>query len=158
EAASEARQVGAWLAAHGIAHRILVWRRPGAVPGSALQASARRERYRLLLGWCRRQGVLHLALAHHAGDQAEAVLRRLARGAGVDGLAGMSTVLARQGVRLIRPLLLTDPRRLRVGLAAAGQGWIEDPSNRDERFERVRWRRLVPADQQVPIARAAAEI
>ena len=83
---------------------------------------------------------------------------RLARGAGIDGLAGMSASLAREGVRLIRPLLLIDPRRLRASLAAAGQEWLEDPSNRDERFERVRWRRLVPPEQRVPIALAAAEI
>ena len=80
---------------------------------------------------------------------------RLARGAGIDGLAGMSASLAREGVRLIRPLLLIDPRRLRASLAAAGQEWLEDPSNRDERFERVRWRRLVPPEQRLPVALAA---
>jgi tRNA(Ile)-lysidine synthase len=158
EAAAEARQVAAWLTARGIAQRSLTWEHHGSGPRSALQAKARRERYRLLTGWCRRRGILHLALAHHAGDQAETVLMRLARGAGIDGLAGMSTSLAREGVRLIRPLLLTDPRRLRASLAAAGQAWLEDPSNRDERFERVRWRQLVPPEQRVPVALAAAEI
>jgi tRNA(Ile)-lysidine synthase len=157
EAAAEARQVAAWLAARGIAQRSLTWEHGGAGPRSALQAKARRARYRLLAGWCRRRGVLHLALAHHAGDQAETVLMRLARGAGIDGLAGMSASLAREGVRLIRPLLLIDPRRLRASLVAAGQEWLEDPSNRDERFERVRWRRLVPPER-VPVALAAAEI
>ena len=158
ESSAEARQVAAWLADRGIAHRSLVWKRSAGGPGSALQARAREERYRLLAGWCRRRGVLHLALAHHAGDQAETVLMRLARGAGLDGLAGMAASLAREGVRLIRPLLLIDPRRLRASLAAAGQDWIEDPSNRDERFERIRWRRIVPLGERVTIARAAAEI
>jgi tRNA(Ile)-lysidine synthase len=158
EAEAEARRVGNWLAARGIGHRTLIWRRPKGVPTSALQAQAREERYRLLTGWCRRQGVLHLALAHHAGDQAETVLMRLARGAGIHGLAGMSPVLSRHGVRLIRPLLAVEPQRLRSSLAAMGQEWIEDPSNRDERFERIRWRRLIPSDLQLPIARAAAEI
>jgi tRNA(Ile)-lysidine synthase len=157
-ATAEARQVAAWLAARGIAQRSLTWAHGGARPRSALQAQARLARYRLLAGWCRRRGVLHLALAHHAGDQAETVLMRLARGAGIDGLAGMSASLARDGVRVIRPRLLSDPLRLRASLAAAGQDWIEDPSNRDERFERVRWRRLVPPDQRLPIALAAAEI
>jgi tRNA(Ile)-lysidine synthase len=158
EAAAEARQVATWLASHGIAQRTLTWAHGGSGPRSALQAKARQERYRLLAGWCRRRGVLHLALAHHAGDQAETVLMRLARGAGIDGLAGMSASLARDGVRLIRPLLLIEPRRLRASLAAAGQDWLEDPSNRDERFERVRWRRVVPPEQRVPLALAAAEI
>ncbi len=158
ESAGEARQVARWLGARGISHRTLAWRHPAGIPGSALQAEARRARYRLLAGWCRARGVLHLALAHHAGDQAETVLMRLARGAGLDGLAGMSAIAARDGVRLIRPLLLTDPRRLRAGLQAAGQDWIEDPSNRDERFERVRWRRLIGAEAPLAIALAAAEI
>jgi tRNA(Ile)-lysidine synthase len=158
EAGAEARRVGNWLAARGIGHRTLIWKRPKGVPTSALQAKAREERYRLLTGWCRRQGVLHLALAHHAGDQAETVLMRLARGAGFDGLAGMSQVLSRHGVRLIRPLLAVDPQRLRTGLAAMGQDWIEDPSNRDEGFERIRWRHLIPSGLQLPIAGAAAEI
>src|SRR5260221_664107 len=73
-------------------------------------------------------------------------------------VSGGADSMARQGVRLIRPLLLIDPRRLRACLDAAGQEWLEDPSNRDERFERVRWRRLVPPEQRVPIALAAAEI
>jgi tRNA(Ile)-lysidine synthase len=158
ESAAEARRVAGWLEARGIAHRTLVWKRPPGGRRSALQARAREARYRLLAAWCRRRGVLHLALAHHAGDQAETVLMRLARGAGLDGLAGMGASLAREGVRLIRPLLLIDPRRLRLTLAAAGQEWIEDPSNRDERFERIRWRRLVPPGQRVAIASAAAEI
>jgi len=158
ESSGEARQVAVWLAARGIAHHSLVWKRRAGGPSSALQARAREERYRLLASGCRRRGVLHLALAHHAGDQAETVLMRLARGAGLDGLAGMASSLARDGVRLIRPLLLIDPRRLRASLAEAGQEWIEDPSNRDERFERIRWRRIIPPGERVMIARAAAEI
>lgn len=158
ESAAEARRVAGWLKIRGIAHRTLIWKRSGAGPGSALQARARAARYRLLAGWCRRRGILHLALAHHAGDQAETVLMRLTRGAGLDGLAGMGASLARDGVRLVRPLLGIEPRRLRATLVAAGQDWIEDPSNRDERFERIRWRRILPPGQRVAIAAAAAEI
>ena len=158
EATAEARQVRRWLAARGIDNRILVWRRAGGHPSAAVQARARGARYELLTGWCRQHGVLHLALAHHAGDQAETVLMRLARGGGIDGLAGMAAVAARDGVRLIRPLLALDPRRLRASLAKAGQPWIEDPSNRDERFERVRWRRVIPPEQRLALALAAGEI
>src|SRR5262249_32562243 len=63
EAAREARQVGRWLAAAGIEHRILRWR--GPKPAANLQAAARAARYRLLTDWCRRHGVVHLLLAHH---------------------------------------------------------------------------------------------
>jgi tRNA(Ile)-lysidine synthase len=158
ESADEIRQVGRWLKARGIPHASLAWQQVAGAPKSALQARARAARYELLTQWCRSHGVLHLALAHHAGDQAETVLMRLARGGGSDGLAGMSAIGARAGVRLIRPLLGIDPARLRATLDAGRQGWIDDPSNANSVFERVRWRRLIPADSVAPLVAAAREI
>jgi tRNA(Ile)-lysidine synthase len=158
ESNAEARQVARWLRARAIVHHILVWNRTGPRPAAGLQAAARTARYGLLANWCRKHGVLHLALAHHAGDQAETVLMRLVRGGGVDGLAGMSAIASREGVRLIRPLLPVAPERLRATLQAAGQSWLEDPSNRDSIFERVRWRRLIPASLVPGLADGAAEI
>jgi tRNA(Ile)-lysidine synthase len=158
ESASEIHQVAHWLTARGIPHHVLVWKRSSARRPAALQAAARTARYDLLARWCRRRGVLHLALAHHAGDQAETTLMRLARGGGADGLAGMSAIASRQGVRLIRPLLPVATARLRATLLAAGQDWIEDPSNSNPTFERVRWRRLIPAGLVPALAAAAAEI
>ncbi len=145
EAAAEARQVGRWLRARGITHRILRWRPPdGALPGG-LQAAARAARYGLLTDWCRRQGVMHLALAHQQEDQAETLLLRLARGSGLDGLAAMAPIAERAGVRLIRPLLAVPRARLRATLAEAQQTWIDDPSNDDPAHARIRLRRLLPA-------------
>jgi tRNA(Ile)-lysidine synthase len=158
ESAAEVRQVARWMKARGIRHHTLRWARPGGAPSSALQAAARAARYALLTDWCRQRGVLHLALAHHAGDQAETSLMRLARGGGPDGLAGMSAIVSRGGVRLIRPLLPVAPARLRATLSAAGQSWIEDPSNANTAFERVRWRGLIAADQVAALSAAAAEI
>jgi tRNA(Ile)-lysidine synthase len=145
EAAAEARQVGRWLRARGIAHRILRWQPPaGALPGG-LQAAARAARYGLLTDWCRRHGALHLASAHQREDQAETLLLRLARGSGLDGLAAMAPVAERAGVRLIRPLLPIARARLRATLAGARQSWIDDPSNDDPAHARIRIRRLLPA-------------
>ncbi len=158
ESAAEIRQVARWLKARGIPHRALRWERLAGRPTAALQAAARAARYGLLAEWCRRHAVLHLALAHHAGDQAETSLMRLARGGGPDGLAGMSAVSSREGVRLIRPLLPVAPAQLRASLTAAGQDWTEDPSNRDTAFERVRWRCLVPPALAPALSAAAAEI
>lgn len=139
ESAAEARQVGRWLTARGISHRTLRWR--GRKPRRGIQAAARVARYGLLQAWCRRQGVLHLALAHHRDDQIETFLMRLGHGSGLDGLAGMPPVAERDGVRLLRPLLDLPKARLVASLRAAGQGWIEDPSNENPTFERVRLRR-----------------
>src|SRR5215510_6550933 len=58
ESAIEARRVGAWLAARGIAHETLVWEGPR--PSGDIQAAARAARYRLLEAWCAERGYLHL--------------------------------------------------------------------------------------------------
>jgi tRNA(Ile)-lysidine synthase len=65
---------------------------------------------------------------------------RLARGSGVDGLAAISPVSMREGIALLRPLLAVPRSRLEASLVARRQIWIEDPSNYDRRFERVRLR------------------
>lgn len=155
ESAAEIRQVGCWLKARGIPHLSLAWQHGEGK--AALQARARTARYALLAQACRKRGILHLALAHHAGDQAETVLMRLARG-GIDGLSGMSAISSREGQRLIRPLLGTDPARLRATLMAAGQAWVEDPSNVNSTFERVRWRQAISPGLISPLSLAAAEI
>jgi tRNA(Ile)-lysidine synthase len=141
--AREARQTGRWLGARGIAHRVLTW--AGQKPASGIQAAAREARYRLLGDWCRRHGVLHLLVAHTREDQAETFLLRLGRGSGADGLAGMPALVERPQLRLLRPLLAVSKARLVATLKARQQEWIEDPSNRDESFARVRVRAMLSA-------------
>lgn len=162
ESADEARRVGEWLAARGIRHQILSWE--GDKPSSGIQAAARRVRHALLEAFCRKEGFLHLLLAHHREDQAETVALRRDRQSGPDGLAGMAAVAERPGVRLLRPLLGIGKDRLVATLAAQGQPWIEDPSNRDRRFARVRLRQDAPPPPEAEVeireagrARQAAE-
>ena len=141
ESGAEAVQVRRWLAARAISHRTLRWK--GARPVSGVQAEARAARFALLTCWCRRSGVLHLLLAHQQEDQAETVLQRLVHGSGIDGLAAMAPVrLAMEpdgrGVRLLRPLLSVSRDALTATLAHWNQPWIDDPTNRDARYERPR--------------------
>ncbi|MES1150928.1 MAG: tRNA lysidine(34) synthetase TilS, partial [Dongia sp.] len=139
ESATEAAQVGHWLAARrATRHTILRWTEPK--PDSGLQAAARAARYRLLTEYCRTEGILHLCLAHHLDDQIETRAMRAARQSGPSGLAGMSALREWGGVRLLRPLLGLTKHALQATLAARGQDWIEDPSNRDPAFERARLR------------------
>lgn len=159
ESRAEARAVARWMKARGIAHRILPWR--GAKPGSGLQAAAREARYHLLGEACRAAGALHVLLAHTCDDQAETVLLRLAAGSGPHGLAAMPIVQERADYRLLRPLLSVARAQLRMTLQRLGQPWIEDPSNRDERFARVRVRRALSAAgtaQAAALAAAAGEL
>jgi tRNA(Ile)-lysidine synthase len=140
ESAAEAAQIGAWLAARQIPHHTLLWEdHPPARRG--LQAAARAARHRLLEEWCAENGVLHLLLAHHRQDQAETLLLRLARGSGVDGLAGMAAVAERRSCRILRPLLGVAPARLAATLELLAQPWVEDPSNQNPAYARARLRR-----------------
>jgi tRNA(Ile)-lysidine synthase len=68
---------------------------------------------------------------------------RLAREAGVEGLASMRLVFEREGVRFDRPFLFDRRADLRAYLTSLGVRWIEDPSNEDESFGRVRARRAL---------------
>lgn len=159
-ARDEASMVGEICAKLNVPHAILT-ARWNELPSTAIQERARRERYRLLGYWTEERRLEALVTAHHADDQAETVLMRFNRGSGVRGLAGMRARSITPGnhVRLLRPLLgwrRTDLERI---CADAGVTPVADPSNADERFERVRIRRsLAHADWLDPsaLARSAA--
>jgi tRNA(Ile)-lysidine synthase len=145
--AGEARHVADLAIALGLHHAILRWE--GEKPQSGVQAAAREARYRLMAGWCRTNGIKRLVTAHNLDDQAETVLMRLARGSGPDGLAAMKPETQMYGISLVRPLLNISHSRLVASLAAAGHTAIDDPSNSDSKFERVRLRKARSARDQL---------
>ena len=136
--AAEAAAVVALCTRLGLAARVLNWAAPARGPG--LQAAARVARYRAFGDWCRAHAVVHLLTGHHAADQAETVAMRLLRGASGGTLAGIAPVVHHPAMRILRPLLGAAPADLRDFLIARTIPWSEDPSNRDERFERARLR------------------
>jgi len=156
EAAAEAEQTRVWLAARSIEAHVLRWQ-PLTQPRTGLQAAARAARYRLLLDWCGRHGVLHLLMAHQADDQAETYALRAARDSGPAGLAAMSALVEFPEARLLRPLLSVTRARLTATLQARAQTWIDDPSNSNPRFARSQLRRDgLPMSPAVALRRAAA--
>jgi tRNA(Ile)-lysidine synthase len=116
--------------------------------GASLQSQARSARYDALGEWAIGRALNAVATAHHADDQAETLLMRLARGAGLGGLVGVRhSRPLEQGVALIRPLLEWRRAELAAIVAAAGITPIDDPANRDPRHDRSRFRgMLVEAD------------
>jgi tRNA(Ile)-lysidine synthase len=162
ESSDEARMVADVCEKLGVPHATLAvrWER---TPETGLQERARKERYRLLGYWAEERGLDAVATGHHADDQAETFLMRLKRGAGVRGLAGMrprSFVLG-SDVRLIRPLLGWRQSELEEVCSTAGVGPAMDPSNEDDRFERVRVRRALAASDWLEteaISRAAKHL
>lgn len=136
----EAETVGQWALELGFEHTILSW--GGEKPRSRLQEKAREARYELLADWCRAHGVEALVTAHTIDDQAETMIMRLARGTGIEGLAGMTPVRQFGSVSLHRPFLGLTRERLRAFLKVQGHAWLDDPSNEDLQFERIRVRTL----------------
>lgn len=143
ESAAEASAVAALCEARGVRHMTLVWDAPGGAGN--LQARARQARRDLVAGWAVENGISDVVLGHTLDDQAETVVLRLARGSGVDGLAAMAPLVRAEGVAWHRPLLGVRRGALRDWLGAGGVGWINDPSNDDLRFDRVRVRQAMPA-------------
>jgi tRNA(Ile)-lysidine synthase len=112
-------------------------------PAASLQAKAREARYAALAGWAKERGLSAIATAHHADDQAETILMRLARGAGLGGLAGVRERRVLGGAMLVRPLLGWRKQELAAIVASAGLTAIDDPANRDVRHNRTRVRGLL---------------
>ena len=126
-----------WLGAASVTLPVTVVR-----TGDGLEADARRARYAALEGELERRGARALLLGHHADDQAETLLLRLARGTGPDGLGGMAAV---RGVR-VRPLLRIRRVDLVRHCALEGLPSALDPMNRDLEVRRVRVR-----DELLPV-------
>ena len=143
EAADEARFVASTLKPLGFSHKTLVWE--GIKPKTRLQESARAARYALMAEYCSRQKIRHLFVAHHANDQAETILFRLAKGSGFDGLAGMQPTSHYEDGQLLicRPLLSVSHADLLATCRNHKMEWIEDPSNKNERYARVRLRNIL---------------
>ena len=174
ESASEAAMVADECATLGLHHNTLIWK--GWDGTNNLQDAARQARLDLLQDW---SGLCaHLLMAHTQDDQAETVLMRLIRGSGVDGLSGMAAkrrLLRRSGLQqrppgwpprkgdalddpgpltVLRPLLGVQRAALRHYCTTLKIPFVDDPSNDDERFSRVRMRRLIK-DEGWDVARLA---
>ena len=140
--ADEAAFVVASAEALGLAAAILPW--TGPKPSSALQDNARRARYQLLAAHARALRADILVTAHTEDDQAETLMMRLAAGSSLTGLAGMRQQTRSAGIAHCRPALGWSKARLIATCRQHGWGWINDPSNADQRFARVRWRGILP--------------
>ena len=140
--ADEAQMVARAAQDLGYGHDTLIWQ--GWEGRGNLQDRARRARRDLLAAWAQQHGLDGVALAHTQGDVAEGFIMRLARGAGVDGLAAMPTRFAHKGAAFLRPLLWATRQDLRDVCAQSGAVWVDDPSNEALKFDRVRARKALP--------------
>lgn len=163
ESASEAKFVANLAARLNLFHKTMAWE--ASCTQGNLMSAAREGRYALLAQAAAGAPIL---LGHTLDDQAETFMMRLARGSGVDGLAGMAE--RRQldtpsgNVDLIRPLLQVTRAQLQAYLTELGQDWVNDPSNDKSEYDRIKIRQALPllaelgldAQRLVQTARAMA--
>jgi len=120
--------------------KILSWK--GKVPTSNIQKKARDIRYTMLSNYCLKNKVKYLITAHHGDDQIENFFIRLLRGSGLTGLSSMSTNTKYSNrLKIIRPFLHFKKKDLKYVTLNYFKTYIKDPSNKDEKFLRVRIRK-----------------
>ena len=159
--AKDAKSVASWARRLELKAQVLTWR--GKKPKTGIEAAARDARYRLMGRFLHDNKITILFAGHNQDDQAETFLLRLARGSGLDGLAGMPAlgnwpVAGFAGLKLARPLLGLGREALRDYLRAKDQAWLEDPMNQDPAFDRIKVRQAqtVLAEAGLSAARIAA--
>ncbi len=115
--------------------------------GESLEAWARNKRYALIATKVANGGVL--LTAHHRDDQAETLLLQMMRGAGITGLAAMPSLINRDGMTHLRPLLNVSRKQLQDYAETHRLSWIQDSSNEDLGFDRNYYRHeILPRLQQ----------
>ncbi|ADO43238.1 tRNA lysidine(34) synthetase TilS [Ketogulonicigenium vulgare] len=142
DSAAEAEMVQRFCAARDIAHYTLPWQ-PADMAGN-LPHRARIARYSLLSTWAREAFLAGVVIAHNREDQAETYLMNLGRSAGIDGLSAMRDRWRVEGVPFYRPFMALSRKALRDVLRAGAISWVDDPTNDDPHYQRVRLRRLLP--------------
>ncbi len=153
---ADARKVLRWARAASLKAKALTW--TGPRPSSDIEAAAREARYRLMGGWARANAIAAVYVGHTSDDQAETFLLRLMRGSGLDGLAAMRALAPYPvpgfgDLRIVRPLLGLERDAMRAHLAAKTIPWLDDPMNEEDRFARVRLRKLIPALEEAGLSR-----
>ena len=101
---------------------------------TSIEEESRNLRYQAI-GEMLQAGDIYLT-AHHADDQAETLFLNLMRGSGIEGLAGIPELRKLGQGSVARPLLNTRRSELENYLRRQHIEWLEDPSNKNEIFDR----------------------
>ena len=137
----EAKIVKKILKQHGIHSKILNWN--GIKPLKNIQSLARKKRYELLFTESDKYGINNILLGHHQDDLFENFFIRLLRGSGLKGLISLDKKTKINGKNLLRPLI--DQRKENLSYIAKHvfNFYVKDPSNNDEKYQRVIIRKLI---------------
>ena len=138
---TEAKSVQKLLKNFSINLNILTWK--GSKPQKNIQSISRNKRYELLINQANKFKIDNILLGHHLDDLFENFFIRILRGSGLNGLVSLDQITQYEKINLIRPLLNFDKKDL-IYLSEYVFGWyIKDPSNKDDKFKRVKIRNLL---------------
>jgi tRNA(Ile)-lysidine synthase len=137
----EAKFVQKKLKNFSIKLNILTWK--GIKPRKNIQSIAREKRYKLLTDAAKKYGIQNILLGHHLDDLFENFFIRILRGSGLKGLISLDKETNINQTNLIRPLIKLDKKDLIYVSNNIFGTYIEDPSNENEKFKRVRIRNFL---------------
>tara|TARA_B100001057_G_scaffold73546_1_gene67931 strand:+ start:450 stop:1484 length:1035 start_codon:yes stop_codon:yes gene_type:complete len=137
----EAQSVKNLLKKNNIKLDILNWY--GKKPKSNIQSLARNKRYILLINQAKISNIKIILTAHHIDDLYENFFIRISRGSGLNGLVSFSKKTQKDKITILRPLISFEKKHLNYITTKVFKSYIEDPSNEDNKFKRVRIRKLI---------------
>ena len=141
ESTKEAKQVKKTLKKFHINCEILTW--TGKKPKNNIQSLARKKRYNLLISKCKKLRIKNILLAHHQDDLFENFFIRILRGSGLKGLTSFDEKTKINNVNILRPLLNQKKDDMLFVSNFVFNFFVKDPSNDDEKFQRIRVRKLI---------------
>ena len=143
ESSFEAKIVVKNLKKFGIYCKILSW--IGKKPSNNIQSIARENRYKLLIRECKKNNIQNILFGHHLDDLFENFFIRFLRGSGLKGLISLSknTQYKESNINILRPLLDFEKKDLIYLSKKVFNFYIEDSSNKNENFKRIRVRMLL---------------
>ena len=138
---TEAKNVKKLLKKFSINLNILTWN--GTKPKKNIQSIARDKRYKLLVNETKKFKIRNILLGHHLDDLFENFFIRILRGSGLNGLVSLDQKTQNEKVNLIRPLLNFDKKDLIYVSKYIFGSFVEDPSNEDDKFKRIKIRNFL---------------
>jgi len=138
ESTSEAIHVKKILKNYLINLEILPWN--GTKPKKNIQSIARDKRYELLISKAKKYKIKNILLGHHLDDLFESFFLRILRGSGLNGLISLDKKTKKNEVNLIRPLINVDKKDLIYISKNIFGSYVEDPTNQDDKYKRVKVR------------------
>ena len=138
---TEAQSVKNLLKKYNIKSDILTWY--GKKPNSNIQSLARNKRYSLLTNQAKKINIKTILTGHHIDDLYENFFIRISRGSGLKGLVSFGDKTQISKVDILRPLISFEKKNLNYVTKNVFKSYIEDPSNEDNKFKRIRIRKLI---------------